>query len=160
MTTTTCQASYEDAAATCRAKVEKIIKECRRINKKYRDPHFDIELDLKWGQNDCLRSLSNRDEFVPGEDLRPESVKRVGDIFDKPRFYIDGPTANDIRQGRNGDCWLIAALCTLSEKPGMIERLCVAHDQDVGVYGFVFYRDGEWISEIVDDFVCLLTMPE
>ncbi|KAM0355347.1 hypothetical protein ACHAP4_007325 [Fusarium culmorum] len=156
VTTTTCQASYEDAAATCRAKVEKIIKECRRINKKYRDPHFDIELDLKWGQNDCLRSLSNRDEFVPGEDLRPESVKRVGDIFDKPRFYIDGPTANDIRQGRNGDCWLIAALCTLSEKPGMIERLCVAHDQDVGVYGFVFYRDGEWISEIVDDFLYLI----
>lgn len=29
----------------------------------------------------------------------------------------------------------------------------MAHDQDVGVYGFVFYRDGEWVSEIVDDFV-------
>ncbi|RGP61506.1 hypothetical protein FLONG3_10512 [Fusarium longipes] len=156
VTTTTCQASYEDAAATCRAKVEKIVKECRRINKKYRDPHFDIELDLKWGQNDCLRSLSNREDYVPGEDLTPESVKRVGDIFDNPRFYIDGPTANDIRQGRNGDCWLIAALCTLSEKPGMIERLCVAHDPDVGVYGFVFYRDGEWISEIVDDFLYLI----
>lgn len=47
----------------------------------------------------------------------------------------------------------MAALCTLSNKKGLIEKLCVAHDQDVGVYGFVFYRDGEWISEIVDDFV-------
>ncbi|KAH7203608.1 hypothetical protein DER44DRAFT_779703 [Fusarium oxysporum] len=156
VTTTTTQASYEDAAATCRAKVEKIVKECRRINKKYRDPHFDIEVDLKLYRNDCLHSLSNVENYQPGEDLRPQSVKRVGDIFEKPCFYIDGPTANDVRQGRDGDCWLMAALCTLSEKPGLIERLCVAHDQDVGVYGFVFYRDGAWISEIVDDFLYLI----
>ncbi|QGI82335.1 hypothetical protein CEK26_009034 [Fusarium fujikuroi] len=156
VTTTTTLASYEDAAATCRAKVEKIVKECRRINKKYRDPHFDIEVDLKLYRNDCLHSLSNVENYQPGEDLRPQSVKRVGDIFEKPCFYIDGPTANDVRQGRDGDCWLMAALCTLSEKPGLIERLCVAHDQDVGVYGFVFYRDGAWISEIVDDFLYLI----
>ncbi|KAJ4247167.1 hypothetical protein NW762_013306 [Fusarium torreyae] len=159
VTTTTTQASYEDAAATCRAKVEKIVKECRRINKKYRDPHFDIEVDLKTYRNDCLRSLVNEEARQPGDSLSPQSVKRVGDIFDNPCFYIDGPTANDVRQGRNGDCWLMACLCTLSEKPGLIERLCVAHDQDVGVYGFVFYRDGEWISEIVDDFL-YLTKPD
>lgn len=83
----------------------------------------------------------------------PKAVKRVVDIFDEPQFYIDGPTANDVRQGRDGDCWLMAALCTLSNKPGLIERCCVAHDQDVGVYGFVFHRDGEWFSEIIDDKV-------
>ncbi|KAF4499275.1 micromolar calcium activated neutral protease 1 (capn1) [Fusarium agapanthi] len=108
-------------------------------------------LDLKLYRNDCLHSLSNVENYQPGEDLRPESVKRVGEIFEKACFYIDGPTAKDVRQGRDGDCWLMAALCTLSEKPGLIECLCVAHDQDVGVYGFVFYRDGAWISEIVDD---------
>ncbi|UPL03624.1 hypothetical protein LCI18_014558 [Fusarium solani-melongenae] len=159
VTASTTDASYEEAAATCRAKVEKIVKECRRINKKYRDPHFDIEADLKFGQNDCLRSLSNAEDCTPGLDMQPQSVKRVGDIFDKPCFYIDGPTTSDIRQGRNGDCWLMAALCTLSNKPGLIERLCVAHDQAVGVYGFVFFRDGEWISEIVDDYL-YLTKPD
>ncbi|KAL6364788.1 hypothetical protein LRP88_00760 [Fusarium phalaenopsidis] len=159
VTASTTDASYEEAAATCRAKVEKIVKECRRINKKYRDPHFDIEADLKFGQNDCLQSLSNLEDYTPGLDMQPQSVKRVGDIFDKPCFYIDGPTTSDIRQGRNGDCWLMAALCTLSNKPGLIERLCVAHDQAVGVYGFVFYRDGEWISEIVDDYL-YLTKPD
>ncbi|KAI8668408.1 Calpain catalytic domain-containing protein [Fusarium keratoplasticum] len=159
VTASTTDASYEEAAATCRAKVEKIVKECRRINKKYRDPHFDIEADLKFGQNDCLQSLSNVEDCTPGLDMQPQSVKRVGDIFDKPCFYIDGPTTSDIRQGRNGDCWLMAALCTLSNKPGLIERLCVAHDQAVGVYGFVFYRDGEWISEIVDDYL-YLTKPD
>lgn len=83
----------------------------------------------------------------------PKAVKRVVDIFDAPEFYVDGPTANDVRQGRDGDCWLMAALCTLSNKPGLIERCCVAHDQAVGVYGFVFHRDGEWFSEIIDDKV-------
>ncbi|KJZ70831.1 hypothetical protein HIM_09790 [Hirsutella minnesotensis 3608] len=155
--TRTTQASYDEAAAVCRAKVAKIIKECRRINKKYRDPHFDLESDLKLGRRDCLESLANRKAARgrPGSSFCPRSAKRVTEIFDRPQFYIDGPTANDVRQGRDGDCWLMSALCTLSNKPGLIERLCVAHDQDVGVYGFVFYRDGEWISEIVDDFLYL-----
>lgn len=89
-----------------------------------------------------------------GENVfRPHAVKRVVDIFDDPQFFIDGPTANDVRQGRDGDCWLMAALCTISNKPGLIERCCVAYDQEVGVYGFVFHRDGEWFSEIIDDKV-------
>lgn len=64
-----------------------------------------------------------------------------------------------MRQGRNGDCWLLAALCTLSNKPTLIEKLCVARDEQVGVYGFVFHRDGEWISEIIDDKL-FLTKPD
>jgi hypothetical protein len=203
--------------------VDKIVKECRRINQKYRDPHFDLEFDLKMGQNNCLTGLDNekpeesssdesesddkrrmrrrgkgkkggrrgsvpsdrddklalgvegekadgngkakeehkvrgigmwRRDGVVGGSFRPRAVKRVTEIFDDPKFYIDGPTANDVRQGRDGDCWLMAALCTLSNKPGLIERICVARDEAVGVYGFVFHRDGEWISEIIDDKVC------
>ncbi|KAH6605563.1 calpain family cysteine protease [Trichoderma cornu-damae] len=157
---TAARASYEAAAAICRAKVEKIVKECRRVNKKYRDPHFDLEADLKLCRRDCLESLSNLNSVDnPGKDFKPGTAKRVVDIFDKPQFYIEGPTADDVRQGRHGDCWLMSALCTLSNKKGLIERLCVAHDQDVGVYGFVFFRDGEWISEIVDDFL-YLTRPD
>lgn len=44
-----------------------------------------------------------------------------------------------------------SALCTLSNKKGLIERVCVARDEQVGVYGFVFHRDGAWFSEIIDD---------
>ncbi|KAI0446932.1 hypothetical protein F4803DRAFT_501696 [Xylaria telfairii] len=161
---TTTQASYEEAAAVCKAKVAKIVKECRRVNQKYRDPHFDLELDLKWGARDTLEMLCNTDAGGDGEAggesrFHPKSVKRVTDVFDVPKFYIDGPTANDVRQGRDGDCWLLAALCTLSNKPSLIERVCVARDEQVGVYGFVFHRDGEWISEIIDDKL-FLTKPD
>ncbi|GKT90472.1 calpain family cysteine protease [Colletotrichum tofieldiae] len=154
------QTSYDEAATVCKAKVEKIVQECRRVNQRYRDPHYDIEFDLKFGRRDCLESLWNtKGKEPPQSSFHPKAVKRVVDIFDNPQFYIDGPTANDVRQGRDGDCWLMAALCNLSNKPGLIERVCVAHDQDVGVYGFVFHRDGEWFSEIIDDKL-YLTKPD
>ncbi|KAI1642724.1 cysteine proteinase [Daldinia loculata] len=155
---TNTQTSYEEAAAVCQAKVAKIVKECRRVNQKYRDPHFDLEIDLKWGSRDTLESLCNTKEKADSL-FKPKSVKRVVDIFDDPKFYIEGPTANDVRQGRDGDCWLLAALCTLSNKPSLIEKVCVARDEQVGVYGFVFHRDGEWISEIIDDKL-FLTKPD
>ncbi|CAG8978983.1 hypothetical protein HYALB_00011027 [Hymenoscyphus albidus] len=99
--------SYEEASKACKEKVAKIVKECKRINQKYRDHHFDIEFDLKWRTNDCLTTLnSSKDEETR---FKPGSVKRVTDIFDNPQFYCDGATPGDIRQGRDGDCWLLAA---------------------------------------------------
>lgn len=71
-------ASYEEAVAACRKKVEKIVKECRRLNQKYRDPHFDIEADFKRSQvlpdtpPDCLVGLDKEQA-----DFQPMSVKRV-----------------------------------------------------------------------------------
>jgi hypothetical protein len=70
-------ASYDQARAACQAKVEKIVKECRRTNQKYRDPHFDIEADFRrWGSerpfSDCLMGL-----LEETTQLRPASVKRV-----------------------------------------------------------------------------------
>ncbi len=39
----------------------------------------------------------------------------------------------------------------ISAKKDLVEKLCVARDELVGVYGFVFYRDGEWVYEVIDD---------
>lgn len=64
--------SYVEAAAECRAAVEKISTECRRVNLKYRDPHFDIEWDLKFKKRDCLDGLWDEDI-----DMTPRSVKRI-----------------------------------------------------------------------------------
>lgn len=71
-------ASYDQAVASCRNKVAKIVKECRRLNQKYRDPHFDIEADFKRSQAlpdtpaDCLTGLDKE-----RADFQPMSVKRV-----------------------------------------------------------------------------------
>ncbi|KAL2001045.1 hypothetical protein VTN02DRAFT_2304 [Thermoascus thermophilus] len=138
--------SYEKARRECQRAVDRIVKECERVNQKYTDPHFDIELDLKSGKRDYLDGLDKENL-----EMRPRGVKRVTEIFENPQFFINGPTAGDVRQGRDGDCWLMAALCTMGNKSGLIERICVARNEKVGVYGFVFYRDGEWQQCIVDD---------
>ena len=138
--------SYEEARAECERNVQRIVKECRRVNQKYRDPHFDIEWDLKSKRRNCLDGLAR--ELQGGS---PKGVKRVTDIFEKPQFYINGPTAGDVRQGRDGDCYLMAALCGLGNMEGLIDKVCVARDEVVGVYGFVFHRDGEWQFFLVDD---------
>jgi hypothetical protein len=64
--------SYEEARMECEKDVDRIIKECRRLNQKYRDLHFDIEWDLKSGQRNCLDGLS-----TPGDSMKPKGVKRV-----------------------------------------------------------------------------------
>ena len=71
-------ASYKEAVDACKKKVEKIVKECRRLNQKYRDPHFDIEADFKRSQmapeipQDCLTAL-HEDTTT----FQPMSVKRI-----------------------------------------------------------------------------------
>ncbi|KAL2826103.1 hypothetical protein BDW59DRAFT_161229 [Aspergillus cavernicola] len=138
--------SYNQAQKECVRAVDRIAKECRRLNQKYSDPHFDIEMDLKSGRRNCLDGL---DEV--NDAMRPRGVKRVTEIFENPQFYVNGPTASDVRQGRDGDCWFMAALCTMGNKEGLIDKICVRRDEQVGVYGFVFYRDGDWQQCIVDD---------
>lgn len=73
------------------------------------------------------------------------------DIFEKPVFNVEGSCGDDVMQGSLGDCWFIAALSSVSAKPGLLQRLCIARNEAVGVYGFVFFRDGEWVPEVIDD---------
>jgi hypothetical protein len=93
----------------------------------------------------------------PAAPYVPACARRVGWIFEDPQFYVDkGAHVKDMRQGAEGDCWFISSLgslCVDEEVPELIEKICPAtcRDEKVGVYGFVFSRDGEWISEVVDD---------
>lgn len=80
----------------------------------------------------------------------PKAVKRVHEIFEKPTFMKD-VSGGDVKQGSLGDCWIMAGLTALSNVPDGLKRICVAYDTKIGIYGFVFYRDGEWIYSIIDD---------
>lgn len=50
-----------------------------------------------------------------------------------------------------GDCWWLAAVATIAHRKDLMNKVCVARDEECGVYGFVFHRDGEWIPVIIDD---------
>ena len=66
--------SYEQAKAECEAAVQQISRECRRVNMRYRDAHFDIEFDLKTGSRYCLDNIRGYDSR---DGPRPRAVKRV-----------------------------------------------------------------------------------
>lgn len=66
-------ASYEQAKKECQDKVQAIIDECTRLNQKYRDRHFEVELS----QHDCIVPLVDDDGDSSSHAIRPSGVKRV-----------------------------------------------------------------------------------
>ncbi|KAF9529626.1 hypothetical protein CPB83DRAFT_260593 [Crepidotus variabilis] len=128
----------------CKAKVKSIAKACRAGNRKFRDIEFDIHTDKH-------RTYYGLWPVDPAESNALPDVRRVTDIFDQPKFFADVPGSNDVVQGALGDCWFLAAIAATSTVPGLIERCCVARDEVIGVYGFIFQRNGRWVSVIIDD---------
>lgn len=89
----------------------------------------------------------------PSSDSRyvPGSVHRIPWIFENPQFTIGGYSGSDIKQGHLGNCWWVAALAAIAHRQDLMKKICVEQNEECGVYGFVFFRDGEWISTVVDD---------
>lgn len=97
----------------------------------------------------CLPESNKDDPYMCGPE--PGSIHRIPWIFENPRFTVDSFSSSDIKQGAIGNCWWLAGLATIAHRKDLMKKICVARDEECGVYGFVFYRDGEWISTVVDD---------
>ncbi|KAL0567348.1 hypothetical protein V5O48_014648 [Marasmius crinis-equi] len=77
----------------------------------------------------------------------------VTQIFDDPKFFIPNASYNNITRGATGDCNFIAALALIRAAGKLALKLCVARDEEVSVYGFIFFRDTSWVTVIIDDFL-------
>ncbi|RFU75724.1 calpain [Trichoderma arundinaceum] len=147
---------YERAAEECRRKVQKIVQECRRVNMRYRDPGWDLDWDLRYERGNTLNYIGSnkfeisRSTLLGSKAVVPKAVKRVHEIFEKPTFLKD-VNGSDVKQGGLGDCWLMSSFTALASVEDGVPRCCVAYDTKIGIYGFLFYRDGEWVYSIVDD---------
>lgn len=133
------------ARKACEAKVDAIVQECLENNCRFRDSKFDLLNDRR----NCLYNSLISETVYP--DIA--GTKRIPDLFRKPAFFLNGASPDDIQQGSVGDCWFVASLAVISNIPGLLEQLCVKRNEEVGVYGFIFFKDGDWVSTVVDDQV-------
>jgi hypothetical protein len=69
-----------------------------------------------------------------------------------------GFSANDLLQGRVGDCWFLSALAVIAERPDLIWRLFPKLQlNSSGMILVNLFLDGYWKAVVMDDFLpCLI----
>ncbi|XP_046974274.1 calpain-B-like [Vanessa cardui] len=125
-------ASYQD--------FKEIRSQCLADGKLFKDPEFPA----------AFRSLYNKQRS--GKRLKWLRPKK---ICENPQLFVEGYSRFDVQQGQLGDCWLLAAVSTLTLHRNLFYQV-VPNDQSfdkdyAGIFHFQFWQYGRWVDVVVDD---------
>ncbi|CAF3878990.1 unnamed protein product [Rotaria sp. Silwood2] len=123
---------------------QKIINYCRKNKTHFIDDQFPHS--ARFIGSDSFTQVSKW--------LRISNVAPSSDSDRKLSWTIfSSPTPSDIQQGALGNCWLVAALALISERPRLLEHILLTKTvNNEGVYLVRICHNGLWKTIIVDDY--------
>ncbi|KAM7173051.1 calpain-13 isoform 2-T3 [Macrochelys suwanniensis] len=94
-------------------------------------------------------NLLSEDKLSRLQWKRPTMIER------NPHLVVDGVSRFDIVQGEIGDCWVLAALGSLTLQRQFLENV-LPKDQGfkenyAGIFHFRFWHFGDWVDVVIDD---------
>ena len=132
----------EQCIAQCRKEVEAIAAKCRD-GQKFNDPDFPA------AKTSLFSSTPSSSFFAAG--AMNATWRRASEVPEGREGCQKVEDASVFQVGALGSYPLQGALATMRSMGKDPKELIVCHHPEAGVYGVRFFKDGEWMYEILDD---------
>ncbi|XP_038162310.1 calpain-12 [Cyprinodon tularosa] len=119
-----------------------LLQESLKDGELFSDPTFPAE----------QKSIGMPADPNPGKEIQWKRPKEIS----SDAVFVEGTTGTtDICQGQLGNCWLLAALSSLTVHPNLFVKVVPPKqslaDNYAGIFHFRFWQYGEWVEVVVDD---------
>ncbi|XP_065276850.1 calpain-12 [Emys orbicularis] len=125
---------------------QELKRQCLQQRRLFTDPFFDA----------VPSSLGYWQLGLGSENIKGLEWKRPQEICRSPKFIDEDMSRTDVKQGKLGNCWFLAAAASLTLYPQLMQRVVprgqsFAREDYAGIFHFQFWQYGQWVDVVVDD---------